>query len=106
MNNSSVTSGGGANARAVAASQLFTEVHSRLSRSNSGPRAANGPPLSCTICLASSTEPWSRNVTVKGGHAEVIRTLGPNPGEQTVMASAPDLPGAPRVTFTTMAGPR
>lgn len=49
---------------------------------------------------------WSRNVTVKGGHAEVIRTLGPNPGEQTVMASAPDLPGAPRVTFTTMAGPR
>ena len=30
----------------------------------------------------------------------------PNPGEQTVIASAPELPGAPRVTFTTMASPR
>jgi len=49
---------------------------------------------------------WSRNVTGDNGHAEATRTLGVNPGEQTAIASAPDLPGAPRITFTTTANPR
>lgn len=59
-----------------------------------------------TIGSGGGSLSWSRNATVKSGHAEVIRTLGVNPGEQTVIASAPDLPGAPRVTFTTIVSPR
>ena len=80
-------------------------AHEVLVRDSHG-NGTHGVWIDWTIASGDGALSWARNVTVKGGHAEVIRTLGANPGEQTVTASAPDLPGAPRVTFTTIAAPR
>ena len=46
------------------------------------------------------------NFTHKGGLAEAVRTLGESEGLQTVVASAPDMPASPRVTFSTLAARR
>lgn len=46
------------------------------------------------------------NFMSKGGLAEALRTLGESEGVQTVIALAPDVPRAPRVTFSTTAARR
>jgi hypothetical protein len=46
---------------------------------------------------------WPTTYTGSDGRSEVTRTLGVEPGEQTATAAAPDLRGAPAVTFTTRA---
>ncbi|HKA60212.1 MAG TPA: Ig-like domain-containing protein [Gemmatimonadales bacterium] len=80
-------------------------VHTVMARDSYG-NGTHGVWIDWTVESGGGSITPARNVTVKGGHAEATRTLGAEVGDQTTIASAPGIPGAPRVTFTTTTSPR
>lgn len=80
-------------------------VHTVVARDSYG-NGTHGVWIEWTVATGGGSITPAKNVTVKSGQAEATRTLGANAGDQTTIATAPALPGAPRVTFTTTASPR
>ena len=63
---------------------------------------AQGVTIQWATATGGGTIVPDQNVSGNGGRAEATRTLGAGLGEQSATATAPDLPGPPVVTFTTL----
>ena len=82
-----------------AGGQVIHRVIARDARGN--PR--NGVAIHWSVASGGGSITPSQNFTGNDGTAEALRTLGPNAGSQTAVATAPDVAGTPSVTFTTTA---
>ena len=76
--------------------------HSVAARDSYG-NGTQGVTIQWTAATGGGSITPAQNFTGNAGHAEATRTLGAGTGEQTATATAPALPGAPLVTFTTTA---
>ena len=92
----SIAKSGGDNLASAAGSQVVHRVVTRDARNN--PR--NGVAITWTLGSGGGSISPTQNTTGNDGTAEATRTLGANAGANTVVASAPDIAGAPSVTFT------
>jgi plastocyanin len=92
----SITKTAGDNLAAAAGSQVIHRVVTRDARNN--PR--NGVAITWTLGSGGGSISPAQNITGNDGTAEATRTLGANAGSNTVTAAAPDIDGAPSVTFT------
>ena len=84
---------------APAGGQVIHRVIARDARGN--PR--NGVAIHWSVGGGGGSITPSQNFTGDDGTAEALRTLGPNAGTHTAVATAPDVAGAPAVTFSTTA---
>ena len=84
-----------------AGSQLVYVVTARDARGN----PVNGVRLQWSVGTGAGTISPTQNFTGDVGTATAVRRLGPAAGTQTVTVTAPELPGAPTLTFTTIASP-
>lgn len=89
----------GDNLSVAAGAQVVYTVTAQDARGN----AANGVRITWAVASGDGSISPAENFTGGNGTAMATRTLGANAGAQTATATAPDLPGAPTVTFTTTA---
>jgi plastocyanin len=82
-----------------AGGQVGHTVNARDSYGN----GTQGVAIGWAVAIGGGSVNPANNFTGNGGHAEATRTLGSGIGEQTTTATAAALPGAPVVTFTTLA---
>jgi adhesin/invasin len=90
----------GDNLSVPAGAQVIYTVTAQDARGN----PANGVRIEWAVASGGGSIAPAANFTGGNGTATATRTLGPTAGAQTATATAPDLPGAPSVTFTTNAG--
>lgn len=76
-------------------------VHTVTVRDSYG-NPTRGVRVGWAIASGGGSLSWTESYTGVDGRAEVTRTLGAQPGKQTVVATALELAGAPQVTFTTI----